>query len=107
MAVTKIKKILVPFDDKGNQQHASYSRSGQVLVEYDECFRAHMTFKSIQRYSSNVVVFENGVGNTFYMSQGEFERCIPFMIKGVLDGMFYFHKQGNYFSLRFLEDAFI
>jgi hypothetical protein len=101
-----IKKVKVPFDKDGNMLHKDRGNAAQYS-EVDAPFREHMTFKSIQRWSSNVVIFENGVGNTFYMSQGEFENNIKYMVRGVLEGRFYFHKQGQYFSLKYIPDAVI
>jgi len=104
MASNKIKTILVPFDQYGNMQHSDYRMPDTEYVDCNRAYEGNLIFKNIEKYSSNVTIFEDEHGRRFYMSQGEFERIIPFMVKGVLSGKYYFHKQGRYFSIRYLED---
>lgn len=101
-----IKKVLVPFDKDGNMCWSDYGKPASQ-VEYDSAFTGRFTFKHILQHSSNVAVFRDGMDRSFYMSQGEFERIIPFMVRGVLEGNFYFHKQGRYYRLRYAEDAVV
>lgn len=102
-----IKQIKVPFDKDGNMLHKDWN-GWQVAryVDYDTTpFHGRFTFVSIDRFSSNVATFEDGMGRTYYMNQTEFVKNIPFMVHGVLDGAFHFKKQGKYFSLAYIEDA--
>lgn len=101
-----IKKVSVPFDDAGNMMHSDW-RGDANYVEYEGTFSGRFIFDQILKYTSNVAYFKDGMDRHFYMSQGEFERIIPFMVRGVLEGQFYFRKQGKYYSLMYKEDAVI
>lgn len=101
MAVV-VKKLSVPFDEEGNMKHSDW-RGDAEYVEYDSTFQGWFRFEGIQQWSSNVTIFKDRMDRMFYMSQGEFQRIIPFMERGVLEGEFYFHKQGKYFSLRYKD----
>jgi hypothetical protein len=99
-----IKGLLVPFDKDGNMCHGPWGAVEHV--GYSK-FHGRFVFDKIHKYSSNVATFKDGMDRIFYMNQSEFERIIPFMVRGVLEGEFYFSKQGKYFSLKYLEDAVI
>ncbi len=116
--MVNIKKIEVPFDQVGNQMHQANAIYGSVQqpdgtlkrtrVEPDWRKQegpvdAAMEFVSIYQNSSGVTRWKNHEGKYFWMSHSEFERIIPFMERGILKGKFYFHKQGTYFSLRYLD----
>ena len=99
-----IKDMLIPFDKDGNMCHGPW---GAVEFRGYSTFKGRFTFDRIHKYSSNVASFKDGMDRIFYMKQSEFERIIPFMVRGVLEGEFGFSKQGKYHSLMYLEDAVI
>lgn len=99
-----INEIQVPFDKDGNMCHGPW---GAVSFVGYSTFHGRFTFDQIYKYSSNVALFKDGMDRIFYMKQSEFERIIPFMIRGVLEGTFGFSKQGKYYSLMYIEDAVI
>lgn len=101
-----IKPISVPFDANGDMCHSDY-RGGTDIREFDKPFYGRFEFDQIWHYTSSVTTFTDGMGHKYYMSQGVFESVIKHLVKGVLEGAFYFRKQGKYYSLIYLPDAVI
>jgi hypothetical protein len=87
-------------------KHSDYVRDS-IYFEQNGPFIGRFEFDQILKYTSNVALFKDGNGCNFYMAQGEFEGNIKYMIRGVLEGRFYFHKQGKYYSLKYIPDAVI
>lgn len=102
-----MKPIKITFDENMDMWHGG--RYGNIdpsftIIEFTEGFDDIMTFESFYCYSTTIARFRNQKGQLLWMSLGEFEKSLPSMKYGRLEGKFFFKKHGNYFSLIYLDD---
>lgn len=101
------KPIDVPFHrTTGAQAHSykSWQKDLYNLIKIEEPFEDVIYFQNLWEYSSCVSSWNRSDGRELYMSFSEFQRCIPFMVNGILRGKFFFKKQGAYYSVTYCDD---
>lgn len=98
------KEISVPFDKAGNMCHSEWSKD--EMRTFSAPIQDDLKFEVIYQNSSGIVKFISTISHTSYiMNNTEFQRIVPFMVKGILRGNFTFTKHsGKYYSLKYLND---
>jgi hypothetical protein len=93
------KTLLIPFDQDGNQLGYDYEyRKKTELPNYE--FIDTLTYKDCWRGRSAMTTrftrASNGTAVQFFLT--EFEKLIPYMKYGQVEGLFTFRKAGANFS---------
>ena len=108
----KIPDIQIPFDADGKllfkaPVHPSWNKHPAPFIDWQQnrIFHATITYLGVSKgIYSDRYAFRDQNKNHFTMVAADFDKMVPFMVRGVVEGEFHFSRRNEKYGITFVRE---